>query len=56
MILAHGAGIDDAAFFVLPVLVFVAIRWLNRRDHPARERSRSCQDPISPPAQVKGSQ
>jgi hypothetical protein len=31
MILAHGTGIDDAAFVVLPLLVFAALRLFNRR-------------------------
>ena len=31
MILAHGAGIDDAAFVVLPLLVFAAVVLFNRR-------------------------
>lgn len=38
MILAHGAGIDDAAFVVLPVLVIVVVRWLNRRGLHQDER------------------
>ena len=31
MILAHGTGIDDAAFVVLPLLVIAALRLFNRR-------------------------
>jgi hypothetical protein len=31
MILAHGTGVDDAAFVVLPLLVFAAVRLFNRR-------------------------
>ena len=31
MILAHGTGVDDAAFIVLPLLVFAAVRLFNRR-------------------------
>jgi hypothetical protein len=31
MILAHGSGVDDAAFVVLPLLVFAAVRLVNRR-------------------------
>ena len=34
MLLAHGSGIDDAAFVVLPLLVFAALRWFNRRQSP----------------------
>jgi len=34
MILAHGTGIDDAAFVVLPLLVFAALRLFNRRRPP----------------------
>lgn len=34
MILAHGTGIDDAAFVVLPLLVFAAVRLFNRRRPP----------------------
>ena len=40
MIMAHGAGIDDAAFVVLPVLVIVAVRWLNRRQSPQQDEAR----------------
>ena len=31
MIVAHGTGVDDAAFIVLPLLVFAAVRLFNRR-------------------------
>lgn len=31
MILAHGTGIDDATFVVLPLLVYAAVRLFNRR-------------------------
>lgn len=31
MVLAHGSGVDDAAFVVLPLLVLGAVRLLNRR-------------------------
>lgn len=31
MILAHGTGVDDAAFILLPLLVFAAVRLFNRR-------------------------
>lgn len=34
MILAHGTGIDDAAFVVLPLLVLAALRLFNRRRPP----------------------
>lgn len=43
MILAHGAGIDDAAFVVLPLLVFAGVRLFNRRrpsDVGARDAER----------------
>jgi hypothetical protein len=40
MILAHGSGIDDAAFIVVPILVFAAFRWLNRRQSPQPEEAR----------------
>jgi hypothetical protein len=40
MIMAHGAGIDDAAFVVLPLLVIVAVRWLNRRQSPQQDEAR----------------
>jgi hypothetical protein len=40
MILAHGAGIDEAAFVVLPLLVFAALRWLNRRRSPHQDEAR----------------
>ncbi len=36
--LAHGSGIDDIAFVALPILVFVALQWLNRRK--VRQQSR----------------
>jgi hypothetical protein len=39
MILAHGSGIDDAAFVVLPLLVMVALRWLNRRPRPHQDEA-----------------
>ncbi len=39
MILAHGSGIDDAAFVALPLLVFAALRWLNRRQ-PHQDEAR----------------
>ncbi len=39
MILAHGSGIDDAAFVVLPFLVVVALRWLNRRPRPHQDET-----------------
>jgi hypothetical protein len=31
MLLAHGSGIDDTAFVVLPLLVLAAMRWFHRR-------------------------
>jgi hypothetical protein len=31
MILAHGSGMDDAAFIILPLLVLAAVRLINRR-------------------------
>ena len=31
MILAHGTGVDDVAFIVLPLLEFAAVRLFNRR-------------------------
>jgi hypothetical protein len=34
LILAHGSGMDDAAFVVLPLLVFAAVRLFNRRRPP----------------------
>lgn len=40
MILAHGSGIDDTAFVVLPLLVFAALRWLNRRRSPQPDEAR----------------
>lgn len=39
MILAHGTGIDDAAFVVLPLLVFAVVRLFNRR-RPANAGAR----------------
>lgn len=39
MVLAHGAGIDDTAFVVLPLLVIVALRWLNRRQRPHEDEA-----------------
>ena len=39
MILAHGSGIDDAAFVVLPLLVIAALRWLNRRPRPQQDEA-----------------
>jgi hypothetical protein len=36
MILAHGSGIDDAAFVVLPLLVFTALWWLKGRPRSSR--------------------
>ncbi len=40
VILAHGTGIDDIAFVVLPLLVFAALRWLNRRQRPHQAEAR----------------
>ena len=31
VLLAHGTGIDDAAFVVLPIVIFLALQWLSRR-------------------------
>lgn len=31
LIVAHGSGVDEIAFFTLPVLIFVVVQWLNRR-------------------------
>ena len=40
MLLAHGAGIDDTAFVVLPLLVLAALRWLHRRQSPHQGEAR----------------
>jgi hypothetical protein len=43
LIVAHGSGIDEIAFVALPVLVFVVLRWLNRRR--ARSAGRGAEEP-----------
>lgn len=30
-LLAHGSGIDDVAFVLFPIVIFLALQWLNRR-------------------------
>lgn len=50
MILAHGTGIDDAAFVVLPLLVFAAVRLFNRRRPPdagARDTERMTSNDVA---------
>jgi len=29
--LAHGSGLDEFAFVLLPIVIFLALQWLSRR-------------------------
>ena len=31
VLLAHGSGIDEVAFVLLPIVIFLTLQWLSRR-------------------------
>lgn len=30
-VLAHGSGLDELAFVLLPIVIFVGLQWMSRR-------------------------
>jgi hypothetical protein len=46
VVLAHQGGWDEAAFVLVPLLVFLTLQWLNRR-----KGRQSGEDVEGPPAQ-----